>query len=229
MGGALGKDVLQLLPGGGVLNGVVLHKNKMFGAVQCLLLCLQRGAGVAVEGHIGVVIGRVACPRLQVVGVVARGAVGVGQRPALGQQGRMVAAQQRKVAVEPLAHDADRAGAAEQQVDRQPEHREQQDQDDPRYFIRRVDMQPVYAQRDQEGQHRGADLNGGRVVVQLDGQPADPRDLQDDADTGKQHPVDAVRDGFAFFFGSVHDVSLFCESSVPFPSQQYSTPPEKIP
>ena len=84
MGGALGKDVLQLLPGGGVLNGVVLHKNKMLGAAQGLLLGLQRSAGVAVEGHIGVVIGRVACLRLQVVGVVARGAVGVGQRPALG-------------------------------------------------------------------------------------------------------------------------------------------------
>ena len=95
VGGALGKDVLQLLPGGGVLDGVVLHKNKMLGAAQCLLLCLQRGAGVAVEGYIGIVIGRVACPRLQVVGVVARGAVGVGQRPALGQQGRVVAAQQR--------------------------------------------------------------------------------------------------------------------------------------
>ena len=53
--------------------------------------------------------------------------------------------------------------------------------------------------------------------------------LQDDADTGKQHPIDAVRDGFAFFFGSVHDVSLFCGSSVPFPSQQYSTSPAKIP
>ena len=63
--------------------------------------------------------------------MVARSAVGVGQRPALGQQGRVVAAQQRKIAVEPLAHDADRAGAAEQQVDRQPEHRKQQDQDDP--------------------------------------------------------------------------------------------------
>ena len=34
VGGALGQNILQLLPGGGVLNGVVFHENKLFRAAQ---------------------------------------------------------------------------------------------------------------------------------------------------------------------------------------------------
>ena len=87
MGGALGQNILQLLPGGGVLNGVVFHENKLFRAAQGCFLGLQRLAGVAVERHIGVVIGGVARAVLQIAGVVAGDAIRVGQGAALLQNG----------------------------------------------------------------------------------------------------------------------------------------------
>ena len=174
MGGALGQNILQLLPGGGVLNGVVFHENKLFRAAQGCFLGLQRLAGVAVERHIGVVIGGVARAVLQIAGVVAGDAVRVGQGAALLQNGCVIPAQHRHIITKTAAHDADGPAAAKQQIDGQTEDGEQQNQNDPRNFIRGVDMQPIYTQRNQKCQYRRAYLNGGGVVVQLEGKPEDP-------------------------------------------------------
>ena len=174
MGGALGQNILQLLPGGGVLNGVVFHENKLFRAAQGCFLGLQRLAGVAVERHIGVVIGGVARAVLQIAGVVAGDAVRVGQGAALLQNGCVIPAQHRHICTKTAAHDADGPAAAKQQIDGQTEDGKQQNQNDPRNFIRGVDMQPIYTQRNQKCQHRRAYLNGGGVVVQLEGKPEDP-------------------------------------------------------
>ena len=108
-------------------------------------------------------------------------------------------------------HDADGPAASKQQIDGQTEDGKQQNQNDPRNLIRGVDMQPIYTQRNQKCQYRRAYLNGGGVVVQLEGKPEDPKNLQKYADARQQHPADAVGDGLAFFLGGVFHVwPLLC-------------------
>ena len=205
VGGALGQNVLNLLPCRSVLDGVIFHKNEFFGAVQCNFLRLQRLAGVAVEGHVGVGVGRVTGAG-EILRMIFRRAAGTGQGSGLFQRRGMAGAQPGKILVKTLANAAHRAGAAKQKVDRQPEHRENQNQDDPRNFIRRVDMQPIYTQRNHKRQHRRRHRDGGGVVVQPQRQPAQPQHLQQHADAGNQHPADTVGDSFAFFFGRIHAV-----------------------
>jgi len=96
------------------------------------------------------------------------------QGAALLQSGCMIPAQHRHIFTKTAAHDADGPAAAKQQIDGQTEDRKQQNQNDPRNFIRGVDMQPIYTQRNQKCQYRRAYLNGGGVVVQLEGKPEDP-------------------------------------------------------
>ena len=61
-------------------------------------------------------------------------------------------------------------------------------------------MQPIYTQRNQKCQYRRAYLNGGGVVVQLEGQARRSiKTCKKYADARQQHPADAVGDSLAFF------------------------------
>ena len=200
-GGPLGQNILNALPGDGILDGVVLHKNKVLGFAQVGLLGLQRGVGVTVVGHIGVAAGGIVSLGLQVVDLVLQGRV-LGHGGAVQRRG-IVGLQLRIGAGEPPAHDVDRPAAPEQKIQADAKDGKGQNDNDPRKFGGAVGVAAVDAQRQQKRQHADGQLHPGVVAGQLQGGPHDPQHLQQHAQHSNAHAAHPVGDGLALFFGLV--------------------------
>ena len=194
-GGFLGQDFLQPAPRGGILDGVVFHKDKVLRLSQLGFLGLQRLVGVAIESHPGVAVDGEPGGVAQVVGLVAKAGVFRVQPGGGGFVLGQVTGHLLVNASKAAAHHSVAGFLAEHQEEAQAQNGHELDQHNPGQLVGGVDLVAADVQHHQKAQHAGGQRDISVILVQPHDQQNDPEYLQQHTDGHKHGTAHAVFDG----------------------------------